>query len=34
MKVVIWNCNMAFRKKYKVLLEQYDPDIILVQECE
>ena len=31
--VVSWNCNMAFRKKYEKIL-RYDPDIVVVQECE
>ncbi|MCL7418909.1 MAG: endonuclease/exonuclease/phosphatase family protein, partial [Halalkalicoccus sp.] len=30
---VTWNCNMAFRKKKERLL-QYDPDILVIQECE
>ncbi|MGL4731544.1 MAG: endonuclease/exonuclease/phosphatase family protein [Clostridium sp.] len=34
MKVVTWNCNMAFRKKSNILIERYNPDIILIQECE
>lgn len=33
MKVITWNCNMAFRKKYKSILS-YKPDIIIVPECE
>lgn len=32
-KLVTWNCNMAFRRKKKQLL-QADPDILVVQECE
>lgn len=34
MKLVTWNCNMAFRKKSNILIEKYNPDIILIQECE
>lgn len=33
MRLIVWNCNMAFRKKASLLLE-YDPDIIVVPECE
>jgi exodeoxyribonuclease-3 len=33
MKIVVWNCNMAFRKKAEYLL-QYQPDIVIVPECE
>lgn len=33
MRIISWNCNMAFRKKYH-LLETYKADIVLVQECE
>lgn len=32
-KLVTWNCNMAFRKKKGRIL-QYDPDILVIQECE
>jgi len=32
-KLITWNCNMAFRKKKDRIL-QYDPDIIVIQECE
>lgn len=32
-KVVTWNCNMAFRKKKDQLL-RYDPDLLVIQECE
>ena len=33
MKIITWNCNMAFRKKAAVIL-QHQPDIVVVQECE
>jgi exodeoxyribonuclease III len=33
MKIITWNCNMAFRKKAGTIL-QYEPDIVVVQECE
>jgi exodeoxyribonuclease III len=33
MKVIAWNCNMAFRKKYANILS-YKPDILIVPECE
>lgn len=33
MKVLTWNCNGAFRKKFQLTLE-YDADIFVIQECE
>lgn len=33
MKLITWNCNMAFRKKAETILA-YNPDIIVVPECE
>lgn len=33
MKIITWNCNMAFRKKVDLLL-QYQPDLLIIQECE
>lgn len=34
MKIVTWNCNMAFRKKCIKINEVFDPDIMVIQECE
>jgi exodeoxyribonuclease III len=33
MKVITWNCNMAFRKKAEIILA-YKPDILVVPESE
>ncbi|HTD99112.1 MAG TPA: endonuclease/exonuclease/phosphatase family protein [Mucilaginibacter sp.] len=33
MRIITWNCNMAFRKKAERILE-YDPDILVIPECE
>jgi exodeoxyribonuclease III len=33
MKIITWNCNMAFRKKAQFILK-YKPDILIIQECE
>lgn len=33
MKIITWNCNMAFRKKANLLLA-YQPDIVVIPECE
>jgi exodeoxyribonuclease-3 len=33
MKIVTWNCNMAFRKKAEVILK-HEPDILVIPECE
>lgn len=33
MKIVSWNCNRSFRKKYQKLLE-LDADVYMIQECE
>ena len=33
MKIITWNCNMAYRKKAAIIL-QHQPDIVVVQECE
>jgi exonuclease III len=33
MKIITWNCNMAFRKKANLLF-RYEPDILIIPECE
>src|SRR5215216_4550571 len=33
MKIITWNCNMAFRNKADVILK-HKPDILIVPECE
>jgi len=33
MKIITWNCNMAFRKKADLILTS-KPDILIVPECE
>jgi exodeoxyribonuclease III len=33
MKLITWNCQGAFRKKADIILT-YQPDILIVQECE
>lgn len=33
MKVITWNCNMAFRKKAALVLK-YEPDLLIIPECE
>jgi exodeoxyribonuclease-3 len=33
MRIITWNCNMAFRKKANLILV-YKPDILIIQECE
>ena len=33
MKIIAWNCNMAYRKKAGFILTQ-KPDIVIISECE
>ena len=33
MRIITWNCNMAFRKKYQQILP-FKPDLLVLQECE
>ena len=33
MRLITWNCNMAFRKKADLVLE-HAPDILVIPECE
>jgi exodeoxyribonuclease III len=33
MRIITWNCNMAFRNKAEAVLK-YKPDILVIQECE
>ena len=33
MKIITWNCNMAFRKKAGFILAHH-PDILIIPECE
>ena len=33
MRIIVWNCNMAFRRKAELILE-YNPDILIIPECE
>ena len=33
MKIIAWNCNMAFRKK-AALVFSLQPDILVIPECE
>jgi len=33
LRLITWNCNMAFRKKAEAILK-YKPDILVIPECE
>jgi exonuclease III len=33
MRIITWNCNMCFRKKAELVLK-YEPDILVIPECE
>lgn len=33
LKIIAWNCQGAFRKKAELIL-QYNPDVVVVPECE
>jgi exonuclease III len=33
LKIITWNCNGAFRKKYHTL-EEFGADLLVIQECE
>ena len=33
MKVISWNCNLKFAKKFEAI-ESFNPDICFIQECE
>lgn len=33
MKIITWNCNMAFRNKYESIISE-KPDILIIPECE
>lgn len=34
LRIVSWNCEMNFRKKYAAIVKEYDPDILVIPECE
>lgn len=33
MRIISWNCNMAFRKKAHLIIKEH-PDVLIIQECE
>lgn len=33
MRIITWNCNGAFRKKYEHLIP-YNDDLLIIQKCE
>lgn len=33
MRIITWNCNMAFRKKAEII-STYMPDVLIIPECE
>jgi len=33
MRIITWNCNMAFRKKHEKIMD-LNPDLLVLQECE
>ncbi len=33
MKIITWNCNLAFMKKFESLIDK-NADILIIQECE
>ncbi|MFK7771880.1 MAG: hypothetical protein AB8F94_07060 [Saprospiraceae bacterium] len=33
MRILSWNCNMAFRSKIEIT-KQWNPDLLIIQECE
>ena len=34
LRIVSWNCCMSFRKKYAAIVKEYNPDILVIPECE
>ena len=33
MKLLTWNCNLNFLKKFEII-ESFNSDILIIQECE